>query len=658
MKNFLLVLLLSFASLLIKASPGDTTWVHAHDKVDMVWYGAYDTLVAFPDGNTTYHKILMYYTMGCATGGCSDWDYTTKIEARINTGMIDSNISSIDTISLTPLVIDTNWNVFEVFDPFELGRVITPYGNALSNDWTHTFVFDVTDYAPILKDSIIMRAFYSGWSSGFSATVKFAMIEGTPARNVVKLENAYRGSWGYRNSVDFETEHLPLKNFSLEPATQQVVYRTSITGHGFGNAQNCAEFCERDYYVDVDGQRRYTQAIWRDNCGLNPIWPQAGTWLYDRANWCPGDRSYVYDHDLTSFINGSNFDLNMDIEAYNIPTGQNGASYIIDAQLFQFEAPNFKHDVELVDIISPSADDEFGRMNPVCGKAVITIRNKGSEPLTSCTIEYGMHGAKWKTFNWTGDLKFLESEDVELPMDEPADWLSYTGKMQFRAKVYWPNGKVDQNPHNEWHSTSFEAPATYPDEIRLLLKTNNAGSETFWSVNSIDGTVIASGDNLANSTNYTENISLAPGCYYFLVGDRDKDGLNFFGNNDGTGSVTIRNNGGNFFIRSFNPNFGTEIREYFTVGYEIGIDEETIESFIDIYPNPAKDILNVQFHVNGNEDVKIALMDLSGRKIIDQKLSISDLHEHRIDLNGMARGMYELIVEMDGKRQIEKVLVQ
>jgi hypothetical protein len=46
----------------------------------MTWYGGYTKPVKFPDGNTTYHKILMVYTMGCATGGCSDWDYTTKIE--------------------------------------------------------------------------------------------------------------------------------------------------------------------------------------------------------------------------------------------------------------------------------------------------------------------------------------------------------------------------------------------------------------------------------------------------------------------------------------------------------------------------------------------------------------------------------------------------
>ena len=46
----------------------------------------------------------------------------------------------------------------------------------------------------------------------------------------------------------------------------------------------------------------YTQEIWRDDCGENPLYPQGGTWIYDRANWCPGDKATTREHELTSFI--------------------------------------------------------------------------------------------------------------------------------------------------------------------------------------------------------------------------------------------------------------------------------------------------------------------------------------------------------------------
>jgi hypothetical protein len=106
----------------------------------------------------------MHYTMGCATGGCSDWDYTTQIEMLFNTGQKDSTISSIDTLSTNPLVVDTTYNVYQVKEPFELARVITPYGgymkqgsNGYNNQWRHVFTFDVTDFAHILKDSVEIR---------------------------------------------------------------------------------------------------------------------------------------------------------------------------------------------------------------------------------------------------------------------------------------------------------------------------------------------------------------------------------------------------------------------------------------------------------------------------------------------------------------------
>ena len=33
------------------------------------------------------------------------------------------------------------------------------------------------------------------------------------------------------------------------------------------------------------------------------LYPQGGTWVYDRANWCPGDKATTRNHELTSYIN-------------------------------------------------------------------------------------------------------------------------------------------------------------------------------------------------------------------------------------------------------------------------------------------------------------------------------------------------------------------
>ena len=91
LKKSALLLVFTFLIVLSAYSAvGDTTKVRVHDKVDMTWYGNYDVWGAFPDGSATYGKVEMHYTMGCASTGCSPWDYTTQIFLLHNTGEIDS----------------------------------------------------------------------------------------------------------------------------------------------------------------------------------------------------------------------------------------------------------------------------------------------------------------------------------------------------------------------------------------------------------------------------------------------------------------------------------------------------------------------------------------------------------------------------------------
>ena len=282
-KTCLILFLFAFIN---NAFSGDTTTVRIHDHTDMTWYGNYDEWGVLPDNTYEYRKIYLHYTMGCATGGCSDWDYTSQIFLRHRTGEIDSSLNSapnftvngnvLDTVSfsLTPiytyiwdsinnsidsvttdtltilqyndinnptistdtiigftgnidvyiydttgLVIDTNfiqadslwvvnyynwYTAFDIIEDYELARVITPYGSMLNNNWEFTTTFDITDFEKILRDSVEIRCHYSGWSSGFSATLDFEFIEGDPPRDVVKLENIYTGGHNYISSIDFE----------------------------------------------------------------------------------------------------------------------------------------------------------------------------------------------------------------------------------------------------------------------------------------------------------------------------------------------------------------------------------------------------------------------------------------------------------------------
>ena len=87
---------------LIMASEGDTTIIRTHDKTHMkfpdpVDQRNYKETVKFPDGSTSYRKILLAYKLECPSSGCSPWDYDTHVSIMDPTGENDSTFTTVSS---------------------------------------------------------------------------------------------------------------------------------------------------------------------------------------------------------------------------------------------------------------------------------------------------------------------------------------------------------------------------------------------------------------------------------------------------------------------------------------------------------------------------------------------------------------------------------
>ena len=734
--NYLLLLLFAFSC---NAFATDTTTVRIHDHTDMTWYGNYDEWGVLPSTDNNYRKVYLHYTMGCATGGCSDWDYTTQIFVRHRTGEVDSTLQespnftvngttedsllfsdstfvhfwntstqSVDsTLSNTyeiaqyndptnptvatdtlikyesefyNMVFDTvgsvidsfyvastdtlvldyyNWHtVFDVIENYELARVITPYGNGLSNNWEFTTTFDVTDFASILSDSVEIRCHYSGWSSGFSASLDFEFIEGTPARDVVKVENIYSGGYNYNSSTDFEANQLTPQNFLIDPSTTSAMVKMSSTGHGFDNNQSAAEFKPINYYLKVDGVQTHTQYNWDNKCGENPIYPQGGTWIYDRANWCPGTRSQIFDHEITPYISsGDSVEINVDYQSYSW-SGTQTPSYIVESQLIQYKNPNFENSAEIIDIIKPSLKDEHSRKNPICGKPLIVIKNYGSNTLTSLTIEYNIVGGSTNTFEWVGNLAFNESEEVELP-----NLTSWEGtENTFEVLLKKPNGLSDEYAVNNSMQSAYEPVPDYPETFSLWLLTNDGvintstqASESSWDFYDINGTEIHSSGTLYADEQYIDTFTFTPGCYAFVLEDSDEDGLKFWANNDGNGAVKFRKLAGQW-LENFNADFGTNIVYNFSVNFPVNIAEITEDSF-DIFPNPAKNQITISVSQSNEVDVDFVIFNSLGEELDRVVRKNLTMGAETFDTSTYSPGIYYCKIVTINAEKIQKFVI-
>ena len=281
-KHFYILALLGMINLpALHAAVGDTTWVQAFYG-DFTHYGAFDTGVVFPDGSVTYRKIYMIITIGeysCVQGSqyCHQWDY------------------DLENYVMTP-----------AGDTLELGRFITPYATTgtpgFTGTWQQHYIYDVSDYYPILQNSALMRVFYSGYSWGFTGDVKFAFIQGTPERNILGHAKLWNNTYTYGDTANPIDSNL-LQYTLIPPAgTVSTEMKFLISGHGADNTSQCCEFDNTGVghpYTVWANNNPVAEYNMNVNCGLSELYPQGGNWLYQRAgNWCPGGSVNVAQYPL------------------------------------------------------------------------------------------------------------------------------------------------------------------------------------------------------------------------------------------------------------------------------------------------------------------------------------------------------------------------
>lgn len=583
-----------------------------------------------------------------------------------NSYVYDANGNATDSTLVTAVdsLIKTTlpyYERFEVVEQYEIGRFITPYGNGLDLGDGFTWTYDVTDYRPLLSDSVHLSA--GNWQELLD--LKFIFIHGTPARDVIKVENVWKGDY-YLSNTD---QTLLPKTITLDPAASTFRLKTRASGHHWDNPTNCAEFCPKTHQVYANGIQVSSWQNWTD-CGQIPVFPQGGSWLFDRAGWCPGEPVDQYDHELTPYIAEGSSSAEL---LYTVESDDYGYN-ILHIQLVSYGEPNFERDVELMDIVSPSTTDEYTRYNPVCNYPVVRIRNNGSETLTQADFSFGVDGGFDCYYTWTGSLGFLEETEVTLPT---FDWNGLdVSNPRFHVTVDYPNGRGDQNKTNNTASSAFQMVPIYDSVFIMATKTNAAGAATSFNITDENDSIVHAGDNFPNNTTVNDTFRFSPGCYKLSFFDSQEDGLNFFLSNDGNGTVRFRNYANNTAIKVFEPNFGEKFTHQFMVGYGVGqfplkdiCTEPTRDttaireidgpkSYVTLYPNPTKGQVLLRGLFYQPSDITIDVYNMLGVLLHQQKVaSVINLNEP-LDISTHPSGTYLVVVRSAQQTFVHKLVLE
>jgi hypothetical protein len=596
--------------------------------------------------------------------------YPSRVESSY---VYDPNGVAIDSTSYSSTQTWINSDLtfyyppFDVIDRYEIGRFITPYGINLSlGPNGFTWVYDVTDYAHLLIDSVDL----SSGNQQELIDLRFEFIEGTPPADIVAFDRPWGQSRSYRyNQMDDDIVLDPMTvDVHPDAAFHSVI--TRLTGHGHnsntGSYPHCCEWWENTHYLYVDGTKSAEWEIWQEHdCGANPVFPQGGTWPGAREGWCPGDLVKDNKFNITDQVSGTDFELDYRIDP--VPSqnqGMGNGNYVVALHSLQYADPHYELDAEIYDVIRPNNRQYYSRLNPVCSAPTVIIRNNGSAPITRLKIQYQVVGGNVWEYQWFGYLEFLGTEEVVLPFENGAFYAG-DGSNQFIATVSSPNDLSDEYAANDSYTTEFELPELTNGKIILQFKTNNYKNENNLKVYDANENVIFSriGSQLVANTTYWDTLDLDSGCYRLEVTDANDDGLSYWANpNQGSGFLRLWTQTG-AILENFESEFGHKIDYAFTVdslsyeGYEpTGLEEVVTElGSMKVYPNPNDGSFYLEM-LNFNGSHELEIRNLTGQIVHSEKLNIKSGYARRYNLN-LPVGVYTISLQSDSGASSQKMVV-
>lgn len=273
----------------------------------------------------------------------------------------------------------------------------------------------------------------------------------------------------------------------------------------------------------------------------------------------------------------------------------------------------------------------------------MTFRNYGTQALTSVTFNIMNDGEIIDTYEWTGNL--IKGQEKEIEFDE----FTFDGS-EFSIEALNINGSnADEYIYDNMYKYIVNQPQLLPEGYMKFQLRTGKDPENFSVkvVNMNTGDVLHTFTYEEPNTIYQEIINLPEyGCYRVTL-------YNEAGNGIGDGGFWGVKDKNNKTIISGTPSDNTFRYEFpFEVTYSgEGVESVEIINNVDIYPNPASDLINVTVE----NLTKINIYNSIGQLIYSQEVNANEV---KVSTDSWTNGLYYINVETkDGFKSSQKIIV-
>ena len=310
--------------------------------------------------------------------------------------------------------------------------------------------------------------------------------------------------------------------------------------------------------------------------------------------------------------------------------------------------PLHTNDAEILDVANITVTNCLGTASPV-----VTIRNNGSQALTSLDLEYSVNGGDVATYSWTGNLGFLEKDVIELPE------ITFDVMPENELSVHSTstNGGQDDYQKNDILNIPFEEALHISNQLRVVIITDDNPDETTWEVTNSSGEAVLSGGPYAEPGHvYQEYYDIdLDDCYHFVIYDAGGDGLCC---ENGAGAWGLYDADGNIEIGTGGI-FGASDSANFEVGGLIGIDSHRLpKATYKIYPNPVSVATSLHLEIPRQMNVSYQLVNLVGEKVKNENLGLKmqGSYDVGIVMDDLKPGVYFITLHLGDQTETERII--
>jgi len=377
-----------------------------------------------------------------------------------------------------------------------------------------------------------------------------------------------------------------------------------------------------------NGEKNFSDVMKKmlpDHLGTNlPVSWQSGDYMIINQSW---KLQNIYNMDELGVVGFIQSSLNKSVkQAANSSTEQFLPYYSIDASLTK--------------ISNLTETNCMGKITPK-----VVLANFGQEPLTSVDIIYHVNSQNQQTYNWTGNLSYLSSEEIELP-EVNFSVLAANEAIVFLAN---PNGTNDQFLQNDTISKTFNAAVVTPNTVKLMLKLDTNPQETTWEVTNSEGSILFSGGPYTQAGALIQETFVfdESDCHVFTIHDSGNNGLAV------PGFFALFYGGNNQIVSG--TSFGSMAVAQFDVDATVGFEELSKPVEISVYPNPVVNQGFISFTLLENNPVTIEIFNSVGQLVSKNEKGMMNpgMYDFELEAKGLNKGVYFVKVNI-GADQVTK----